>query len=64
LNFYVVFKISKKIDCYYIFYIICKSISTYNIKGLRITMKQTVKKMGRTINKVTNDVTLMPFSIY
>lgn len=27
-------------------------------------MKQTVKKVGRTVNKVTNDVTLMPLSIY
>lgn len=27
-------------------------------------MKRTVKKFGRMVNKVTNDVTLMPFSIY
>lgn len=27
-------------------------------------MRQTVKKFGRMVNKVTNDVTLMPFSIY
>lgn len=27
-------------------------------------MKQTVKKLGRTVNKVTNDVTLMPLPIY